>query len=119
MLERQAARVVAFTKGGCHACYLIDYGTEIQGGVNLSFVGVTAGHQVTVQLSEELDQAKGLKVPQSAGKNSRGNRERAHPRSCSGRPVFSVVALFVGLFYDTYTARSRQQLHVSVDAWWW
>ena len=55
---RQAAKVTAHAgtaEAPCNNCYIMDFGLEMQGGVNLTFSADTiAGHVVTVLLSEEL-----------------------------------------------------------------
>ena len=43
--------------------YLIDFGLEMQGGVNLTFHNAKAGQKVTVKLSEELLPNGMIKVP--------------------------------------------------------
>ena len=59
---------------GCTSCYLIDYGRELQGGVNLTFDcsaadSCAAGHKVTLLLSEELTPAGAPLVPMRTGNN--------------------------------------------------
>ena len=53
-----ASPAPAPTKG-----YLIDFGLEMQGGVNLTFHNAKAGQKVTVKLSEELLPNGMIKVP--------------------------------------------------------
>jgi hypothetical protein len=62
--------------GGCRSCYLIDYGRELQGGVNLTMECGThrapncrSGHQVTLLLSEELTPSGKPLVPMHTGNN--------------------------------------------------
>ena len=90
VLARRAAKVTPYSgclsdtgrdpEGGCvpcKDCYLIDYGRNLQGGVNLSFTcdakaGCADGHQVTILLSEELisgNSSLGPLVPMSTGNN--------------------------------------------------
>jgi hypothetical protein len=38
----------------CNNCYIMDFGLEMQGGINLTISSAKAGHVVTVLLSEEL-----------------------------------------------------------------
>jgi hypothetical protein len=42
--------------------YVVDFGRELQGGVNITFAKGVAGHQVTVKLSEELNSDGTVKV---------------------------------------------------------
>ena len=51
VFAREAASVKPFSANGCNACYLIDYGREFQGGLNISFSHAKGGEQVTVTLS--------------------------------------------------------------------
>ena len=43
--------------------YLIDFGKELQGGVNITFRNAKAGQKVRVKLSEELLPSGMIKVP--------------------------------------------------------
>ena len=47
--------------------YLIDFGLEMQGGVNISFTHAKAGQKVRVKLSEELLPNGHIKVPMRTG----------------------------------------------------
>ena len=47
--------------------YLIDYGLEMQGGVNITFKSGVEGQQVTIRLSEELLPDGSVKVPMRTG----------------------------------------------------
>ena len=79
--ERAAASVTAWSNPkdphhpGCNNCYLIDYGRELQGGVNLTFEcgapdsGCTPGHRVTLLLSESLTSTGSPQVPMPTGNN--------------------------------------------------
>ena len=49
--------------------YLVDFGRELQGGLNVTFQDGVAGARVAVGLSEELLEDGGLKVPMRTGNN--------------------------------------------------
>ena len=73
VFARTAMSVTHWTNESCVNCYLIDYGRELQGGVNLTFdctaPGCSPGHQVTLLLSEELTRAGKPLVPMHTGNN--------------------------------------------------
>ena len=58
---------------GCKNCFVIDYGRELQGGVNLTFdctaPSCQSGHKVAVLLSEWLNGTGGPQVPMLTGNN--------------------------------------------------
>ena len=69
---RQATKVTAHAgtpEAPCNHCYVIDFGLEMQGGVNLTFSSAKAGHLVTVLLSEELRADGTPLVPMHTGNN--------------------------------------------------
>jgi hypothetical protein len=49
--------------------YLVDFGTELQGGVNLSFVNGKAGQKVVIRLAEALHPDGTVIVPMPTGNN--------------------------------------------------
>lgn len=53
--------------GAAGKAYLIDFGLELQGGVNITFTNAKAGQKVTVKLSEELLPNGQIKVPMRTG----------------------------------------------------
>lgn len=77
VFARQAKAITAFdgnvTVGGissaCVSCYVIDFGSELQGGVNLTLNAIEAGHVVHVLLSEELRPDGSPLVPMHTGNN--------------------------------------------------
>ena len=69
MYTRRATTVTPSTAAGCRSCYVIDYGLEMQGGVELTLAAATAGHQVIVVLSEELAPDGTPLVPMHTGNN--------------------------------------------------
>ena len=69
---RQAATVTPHAgtaEAPCKNCYVMDFGLEMQGHVNLTFSSATAGHVVTVLLSEELRDDGTPRVPMFTGNN--------------------------------------------------
>ena len=82
VLERQAKKITPYTdcvgedastSCTCTNCYVVDYGREIQGGVNLTLSCDTdacaSGHQMTIMLSEELTSDGRPMVPMRTGNN--------------------------------------------------
>jgi hypothetical protein len=76
VFSRTAVSVTAWGGGGgasesesCTGCYVIDFGRELQGGVNLTFADASANHPVTVLLSEELTSDGVPLVPMKTGNN--------------------------------------------------
>jgi hypothetical protein len=71
--ERTPLSVTPWTNESCKQCYLIDFGRELQGGVNLTFdctaPSCSAGHAVTLLLSEELMPDGKPLVPMHTGNN--------------------------------------------------
>lgn len=51
VFERRAASVTQWGGTTCHGCWVIDFGRELQGGVNLSVTGATGGDRMEVNRS--------------------------------------------------------------------
>ena len=71
--QRTPLSVTSWTNESCTQCFLIDFGRELQGGVNLTFEcsppSCSDGHQVTLLLSEELTPTRKPLVPMHTGNN--------------------------------------------------